>query len=124
LLLDLASQLVNTPLFREINLEDIKLLIECLTPRICNYKSGDYIAIAKSQLNCIGIVVYGKVYITKETVAGNRLIVGTLGHGDIFGEMGAFLDNPVWPASVYAEAESTILFLAPDKLIAGCPNAK
>ena len=70
----------------------------------------------------IGIVASGSVSLTKETYYGNRIIMDILICGAIFGEMVAFSDNKVWPVTVIAQEDSSLLFLPPDKILGTCSN--
>jgi CRP-like cAMP-binding protein len=45
-----------------------------------------------------------------------------LNAGAIFGEMVAFSDNKVWPVTVIAQDDSSLLFLPPDKILETCSN--
>jgi CRP-like cAMP-binding protein len=70
----------------------------------------------------VGVVASGSVALTKETYYGNRIILDILNSGAIFGEMVAFSDTKVWPATVIAQDDSSLLFLPPDKILGTCSN--
>jgi CRP-like cAMP-binding protein len=97
-------------------------MLECLKPRIQRYKQREIVAFYGTPFQGIGIVASGSVALTKETYSGNRIIVDILNKGAIFGEMVAFSDNKVWPVTVIAQDDSSLLFLPPDKILGTCSN--
>jgi CRP/FNR family transcriptional regulator, dissimilatory nitrate respiration regulator len=114
--------LKNSMLFRGINHESLNTMLECLKPRIQLYKQREIVALYGSPFQGIGIVASGSVALTKETYYGNRIILNILNAGEIFGEMVAFSDNKVWPVTVIAQDDSSLLFLPPDKMLETCSN--
>lgn len=111
-----------TPLFRGIDREDLNKMLECLKPRIRRYKYREIVALYGSSLSGIGIVVSGKIALTRETYSGNRIMLGILDSGDIFGETAAFSNDRTWPVTVIANEDCQLLFLPPDKIQGNCSN--
>ena len=97
-------------------------MLECLKPRIQRCKQREIVALYGTPFQGIGIVASGSVALTKETYSGNRIILDILNAGAIFGEMVAFSDNKVWPVTVIAQDDSSLLFLPPDKILETCSN--
>jgi len=114
--------LQSTPLFRGIETEGLNKMLECLKPRMKRYKYREIVALYGSPLSGIGIVASGKVAITRETYSGNRIMLGILGCGDIFGETAAFSNDRTWPVTVIANEDCQLLFLPPDKIQGNCSN--
>jgi len=114
--------LQTTPLFRGIGREGLSKMLECLKPRIKQYKYREIVALCGSPLSGIGIVASGKVALTRETYSGNRIMLGILGSGDIFGETAAFSNDRTWPVTVIANEDCQLLFLPPDKIQGNCSN--
>ena len=109
-------------LFRGINPESLNTMLECLKPKIKRFKQREIVVLSGSPFQGIGIVASGSVSLTKETYSGNRIIIDILDAGAIFGEMVAFSDNKVWPVTVIAQDDSSLLFLPPDKILGTCSN--
>jgi CRP-like cAMP-binding protein len=109
-------------LFGGIDHESLSVMLDCLKPRIVRCKQREIIVAYGQRFQGIGIIASGKVALTKETYSGNRIIMGILDAGEIFGEVVAFSDNRVWPMTVIAQDESTLLFLPPEKISEHCSN--
>ncbi len=118
----LTPVLKESSLFKGINSENLNIMLGCLNPDIKNYKYREIIALNGSIFNGIGVVVSGKVALTKETYAGNRIILGILDPGDIFGEMVAFSNQHLWPVTVIAQDDCSLLFLPAEKVVGNCSN--
>lgn len=109
-------------LFKNIEINELNNMLNCLKPKVITYKKKEYITIEKDDFNGIGIVIYGEVAVIKENAAGNRVIILKLREKNIFGEMIAFSDKNKWPASVIADTDCVILFLPSAKIIGNCSN--
>lgn len=114
---DIISQ---SPLFHDIEEQDVIALLHCLKHKICHYKKHDFIALTGHPFEGIGIVLKGQVLVAKENAAGKRIMMTMLEPGDMFGEMVAFAKSPVWPATVEALQSSTVLFLSSDRIVGTC----
>lgn len=117
------STLSNVELFQDINGIELENMLTCLKPKISHYKKGENIAIAGDPFEGIGIVLVGEVMITKENAAGNRVILTKLQKESIFGEMIAFSQMNVWPATVIVIEDCSIMFIEPNKIIGSCEQA-
>lgn len=114
--------LQKAPLFKGIGQEELNTMLGCLRPRIKRYKYREIVALYGTPLSGIGIVASGKVALTRETYSGNRIMLGILGSGSIFGETAAFSDDRTWPVTVIANEDCQMLFLPPDKIRGNCSN--
>ncbi len=111
-----------SPLFRGISSEALNTMLECLKPRIKSYKQREMITFSGQPFDGIGVVVCGRVALTRETLSGNRIMLEILDAGNIFGEVIGFSDNKVWPVTVIATEDCKVLFLAPGKILGNCAN--
>jgi CRP-like cAMP-binding protein len=117
------NEILNSSiLFQGISPDSLNVMLGCLKPRIRSCKQREIVTLSGTPFQGIGIVAGGSVALTKETYSGNRIILDILHAGAIFGEMVAFSDNKVWPVTVIAQEDSTLLFLPPDKIIGTCSN--
>lgn len=109
-------------LFRGIDSMTLNIMLECLKPRIKQYQYREIVTVSGQPFQGIGVVASGRIALTKETYSGNRIMMGILDTGDIFGEMVAFSDSRVWPATVIAQEDCCLLFLPPAKILGNCSN--
>ncbi|MDD2422260.1 MAG: Crp/Fnr family transcriptional regulator [Heliobacteriaceae bacterium] len=91
-------------------------MLACLRPVVSTYHKQECLFIAGDKLAGIGVVLAGKVMVTKENAAGNRVIMGVFGPGEIFAEIAVFSGKGVSPATVYAQETCTVMFLSPEKI--------
>lgn len=115
--------LEGIPLFGGINSVNLEHMLGCLAPKITTFKKGETIRVVEEVFDGLGIVLAGNVTVTKENEVGERLILAKLDAGNIFGEMIAFSGKGVWPATVYANEASTIMFLPPERMITTCQES-
>lgn len=114
--------LQGSPLFRNIEIESLDIMLDCLKPKIRECKQREIVVAYGEPFYGIGIIASGSVALTREMYSGNRIIMGILNKGDIFGEMVAFTDHRIWPMTVIAQEDSLLLFLPPDKIAGPCSN--
>ena len=120
--LEWIDTLKTTLLFRGIGGESLNIMLDCLKPMVRRCKQREIIVAYGQRFQGIGIIASGRVALTKETYSGNRIIMGILDAGDIFGETVAFSDSRVWPMTVIAQEDCVLLFLPPDKITGTCSN--
>lgn len=113
----------QSKLFDGITLEETKLMLRCLAPRVNIYKKGEFAGHFGEVMDGVGILVEGGLSILKENPDGGRVIIDIITPGDLFGEIAVFTEKKLWPASVLANSESVVLFITPDKFTGGCRNA-
>lgn len=107
-------------LFKDIESDDLNVMLECLKPKVISYVKDEIIAIAGDDFTELGIVLKGSVAIAKETVSGNRVIIAIFKESEMFGEMAAFSPEGKWPSTVTAQEDCTIMFLPPEKIVGEC----
>ena len=114
------SSYSKSPLFRNIKDRDLVVMLECLRPKLVEYKKDKYIAVEGDEYDGIGILLSGEAVVSKENAAGNRVIINILKPGDMFGEMAAFSNKDKWPATIYSQEKCAVSFLPPSKIIGEC----
>lgn len=112
--------LAKVDLFKGIAGPDLRLMLDCLEPKLFEYKKNDYITIAGEKLESIGIILEGEAVVVKENAAGNRVVMALLKPGDIFGEVVVFTDDAIWPGSVIAQEMCKVIFIPRQKIIGQC----
>jgi len=117
-----TETLLKSHLFKGIEPENLKPLLNCLNPSIRKYGKNDVIAAEGMRLIGIGLVLKGNLNISKTSISGNRILLGTAEEGELFGENAAFSDENVWPANVESQAESEVMFIKPASIVNQCSN--
>lgn len=115
--------LQKSPLFKGIGLDHLEHLLICMEPMIRSYGKFDVVAAEGMRMNGIGIVLEGSLSISKSSLTGNRILMGTVGSGDLFGENAAFAPKRVWPANVESQEKARVMFIKPDNIINQCANS-
>lgn len=110
-------------LFQGMSPEDLNTLIGCFGPKVSSYRKNEFLTMAGEKISSLGIILSGRATITKENAVGNRVIFALLGPGEIFGEMGVFSANKVWPTTIVAQEPSTVMLLPPEKFVGNCERA-
>lgn len=117
-----TALLAASELFAGIAAEELEEMLRCMNPEIKRFGKNECLALAGQVFTGIGLVLSGNVTVSKENVAGNRVILTVLEAGGMFGEMAAFSGVRVWPATVTAQGETIVIFLPPEKIVGNCPR--
>lgn len=112
--------LLKSKMFENFNVEALDRTITCFSPAVKSFKKNENIVIAGEQLTGIGIILKGEAAIVKENFEGSRIIIDILSDGNCFGEIGAFSKERLWPATVVAQENTTVMFIQPSKIVFGC----
>ena len=117
---EIVRQISNYPLFEGISKQDIQEMIQCMGGFCRTYQKSEILILEKSEIKNIGLIIQGSVYIMKEDVWGNQVLITKLGPAEIFGE--TFVCGSVRSAKVsFIAAEDTeVLFLPFHKVIGVC----
>lgn len=112
--------LEENPLFAGMEKSEIRELCRCIGWKVCEYGKNEYIMSSGESSGKTGIVVEGSVNIVKEDFWGNRVIIGKMETGEMFGEAFALAKVPVLPVSVLTAKHTKILLIDPEKLMNPC----
>lgn len=113
----------QNPLFKGIAENDLKTMLSCLSSELCFYHRGSFVFLTGESINRIGIVLSGKIIITKEDEFGNRGIIAEAISGEMFGE--AFACSEIMNSSVSAQTaeDSEVLLIDYKRIFTTCPSA-
>jgi len=100
--------------------EAVENMLHCLNPHVRQFKKNDLITLAGEPFTGIGLLLKGEASVNKESSSGNRIVLHMLKPGDMFGEIIAFSDQSVWPATVQAMEDAVTLFIPREKIIGEC----
>ncbi len=114
--------LMKHPLFSEIARQDIEHILSCMDSRQQNFVKGSFIFLAEESYPKIGILLSGKAQVIKENIHGDRMIIGSLEPGSLFGETYACVGLPRIPVSVEAVEDCGVLLLDINRMLKTCNN--
>ncbi|MHB1376404.1 MAG: Crp/Fnr family transcriptional regulator [Candidatus Humimicrobiaceae bacterium] len=114
--------ILKSLLFGSLDLEVLPSMLKCLDPKLKNFKKNDYIFISGDSFTGIGIVLEGTAAVLNEKANGDRVVITTLGQGDVFGEMVAFSDLTKWPNTIQAFEKCKVLLLPKARITGECSN--
>ena len=115
--------LSHTQLFRGLQEEEIKTLLECLHAFKRNYKKGETILSDGSVTENIGIVLSGMALISCNDIWGNTSVLGNAAPGSVFAEVYACIPGQPLLVTVSAAEETCILFINARRILTTCTNA-
>lgn len=111
-------ELIN--LFRDIKKEDLKIMFSCLGAYTKTYKKNEIIYLENHDIRFIGIILSGRVNMTKEDSNGNNSILAYLKIGDLFGETFACSNLTISKVSFVSANKCKILFIPFHKVLYTC----
>ena len=114
--------LKTVSLFANIDMSDIKSLLNCLSAKTEYFKENETIFLAGNKAEFVGIVLSGQVQVVKEDFYGNKNIVASIEKGQLFGEAFACADLKILPVSVFSAEDSEIMLIDYRKIITTCSN--
>lgn len=101
-------------IFRNIDEQNVKLILKNLDAKTINYKKDTTIISNLANTNIIGIINEGSAYLIRNDYNGNRIILERLDKGAIFGEVFSSYSDEL---SVVASEECTVTTFDYDALI-------
>lgn len=108
-------------LFQKISPDELEKMIACLEPRLVRYEEkNSYVTLEGDPFNGVAMVLEGEVAVTRENAEGGRVIMTKLGVGDLFGEMIAFSEQRVWPATIVTTKAAAVMFIPTGKIVNSC----
>lgn len=112
----------KTQLFSGISDKEIEIMLTCLNAKLYTYKKGEYVFRQGKHINCITVLVEGKLHIQQDDYWGNRSIINMISIGEMFGEAYISSDSGPLLNDVLAVENSTIIFFDVKKIITTCSS--
>ena len=108
-------------MFKKKSKEEILKLFDDINYNIKKYSKNDIIAIEGDRCNSIGLVLEGNVDIKR--ILGSKVIhLSSFSKGDVFGEVIAFSDINIYPATVLASSICEVMFISKNDFIKFCTH--
>ncbi|PHV70715.1 Crp/Fnr family transcriptional regulator [Sporanaerobium hydrogeniformans] len=117
------QQLQKNDLFKNFNLNNIEIILNCLSAKIVTYNKRERIFLQGDPINFVGIILSGSIRIIKEDIEGNCNILAHLGVNDIFAEAFACAGIDECPVTIQALENCEILFIDCKRIIRTCHQA-
>lgn len=108
-------------MFKDKNKNEILEFFKDANYTIRNFSKGDIIAMEGSSCNTIGLVLAGNIDI-KRLLTNKVIHVSSFTSGNLFGEVIAFSDTNVYPATVISSTNSEIMFIKKEDFIKFCTS--
>ena len=106
-------------MFKKKSKEEILKLFDDINYNIKKYSKNDIITIEGDICTSIGLVLDGNVDI-KRTLGSKVIHVSSFSKGDVFGEVIAFSDINLYPATVIASSACEVMFISKNDFIKFC----
>lgn len=119
----MLQTLKNTPLFADIEDNQLEALLKCLAAKKKAYGKEAFIFRAGQPATHVGIVLAGCANIIQEDFWGNRTILAHVEEGELFGEAFSCAETETLPVSVVAVQASEIMLIDYKRIITVCPAA-
>ncbi|RDY23657.1 Crp/Fnr family transcriptional regulator [Romboutsia maritimum] len=107
-------------MFKNNTKKEIFKFFKDINYKLVNFSKNDIIALENSPCEKIGLILDGHIDI-KHILTSNSIIhVSSFGPGHLFGEIIAFSDANVYPATVISSTNSTIMYIDKSDFIKFC----
>ncbi len=110
-------------LFKGIDKESCRRMIECFNAEVKKFRAGSCIADCTAQGDKIGIILSGCADVVRYDVNGVRTIIENLGEQGIFGEFFTYPASRRSYTEIVAEKDCEILFVRRSELVKRCEKA-
>ena len=121
--MDYGPVLARCPLFRGMGAEELPALLDCLGAAPRRVEKGETILAAGDPATHLGVVLAGRVQVSRLTAEGQRIVMGELGPGQLFAESFACARAETLPVTAVAAAGGAVLLLDSRRLAAPCSAA-
>lgn len=123
LMTEYLEVLRRSPLFRGMGTEELSALLDCMGGRPRRMKKGDIILSAGEPATHLGIVLAGRVQVSRLKADGQRIVMGEIRPGHLFAESFACARAEALPVTVTAGADGAVLLLDSGRLSSPCSAA-
>ncbi len=113
----------KSPLFNDIEPDDLHTLLDCLSAETKSYKKGQTILTEGQPAKYIGIIISGGARVEHVDYYGNRSIVSDIAPPNIFGESFACAQVSSLPVNIIASEDADIMLIDARHITVSCSNA-
>ncbi|MGI6684175.1 MAG: Crp/Fnr family transcriptional regulator [Bacillota bacterium] len=112
--------LQNSLFFQDVNLTEMKKILNNTSHKIITYPSEAIIAGEGENCDHLGIILMGRIEIQKIYSSGKTVTIAQFREGNFFGEAIIFSNQHFYPGTVVSRGETKILFLHKTAVITLC----
>lgn len=116
------QQLMELPLFDQIDRNDIRPMLTCLGAFVREYRRKEYAVLDDELMAHVCVLMSGCIFMLKEDQEGHRSFLTYIQPGELFGESFALRHSPVTSVSFLAARPSQVLCLPLAKTLHTCSN--
>ena len=120
---DYLGALRRAALFRGMGEEELLRLLDCMGGAVRRYPKGAAVLRAGDPATHLGVVLAGKVQVSRIRPDGQRIVMGEMGPGRLFAESYACAGAESLPVTVTASADTAVLLLDCRRLSLPCAAA-
>lgn len=117
---DYIPLLAGTPLFEDIDPNDIPAMLSCLQAQKKFFSKDSFIRKEGDLADFIGIVLCGTIQVLHYDINGTRNITASFSTGDVFAEAVSCAEISKLPFSIQAVTDCEILFLNKELILHSC----
>ena len=114
---------LNSPLFTDIQSEDLTAVLGCIGYHIGVFKKGEIIIFEEENIKHIGIVISGTVDMIKEDLWGNKTMLIRMRKNEMFGETFACGEDNLSVVTFIVSEDAEILFIPFHRVMHSCTMA-
>lgn len=118
--MNILKLIKKCPIFDNFDDKEINSIFDCLKGRIYKCSRGALIAKEGADIEEIGIVLTGTLLKFTTRTDGSREAQGTLGEGEMFGEVEGYSQSKKLLCSYVAAEDCTILYITVDTIVTQC----
>ncbi|MGL4762702.1 MAG: Crp/Fnr family transcriptional regulator [Sarcina sp.] len=116
------ENLKESKLFASFSEQDLQILKSSNEYFIKSYKTDDVLFIEEEDCEHLSVILAGKVELQKLDSQGNILIVSSFEPGNCFGEALLFGDRHLYPMSIVAKEDCTVIHIKRDYIFKLCTS--
>lgn len=117
------EDLLIMPLFEGVKKDDMHSMLNCLSAYVKEYKRNQYVFYYEDEVDCIGLILKGKVQMVREDLWGNKTFLISMKTGELFGETFACNVNQNATVSFQTSSDATIIFIPFSRVMHSCSMA-
>ena len=117
---DYNSTISKISLFKDIKLEELSIVLNCLKAKTIKYTRDEIVLLAGDKPEFVGILLSGTARIVKDDYDGNRIIIALLKAGDFFAEALCCAEVEESPVTVVVDSHSEIMQIGFNYIMEAC----
>lgn len=111
------ENLRKNAIFNKLTEEEAATLLKQYNFKVVTFEKETIIAHEDDKCNSIGLIISGKLEVSRLYSCGREIVISTLSSGDVFGEAIVFSTMKKYPATLKAVEKCELLFITKDELM-------